>query len=212
MGLEHIVPLVDMLIQTEKLEEGVDVVRRGQRWLQGRMEEKHWDVLDDDREYASLDDGEGGDEGNEGNELEVPLRLRLALLRLRLGQDDEAFVSHFSGRSRSPLTKSLICTWSDWLGSTSTVLVLIDQGHINEILSLDVVANQEMFIELGEALMKRELWEKALDCFAPINEEESVRPSHSFSFHRSHPCPHPHPHPHPHHLCGEKRDGANDMG
>lgn len=91
MGLEHIVPLVDMLIQTEKLEEGVDVVRRGQRWLQGRMEERHWDVLDDDREYAPVDEGEGEGEG-EGNELEVTLRLRLALLRLSLGQDEVAFV------------------------------------------------------------------------------------------------------------------------
>ena len=54
------------------------------------------------------------------------------------------------------------------------VLVPDGQGHIDEILSLDVRANKEMFIELGEALMKRELWEKALDCFAPINEEESV--------------------------------------
>lgn len=54
------------------------------------------------------------------------------------------------------------------------VLVPDGQGHIDEILSLDVRANKEMFIELGEALMKRELWGKALDCFAPINEEESV--------------------------------------
>lgn len=50
------------------------------------------------------------------------------------------------------------------------------QGHIDEILSLDVVAHQEMFIELGEALMTRDLYERALDCFAPINEEESVSP------------------------------------
>jgi hypothetical protein len=31
-----------------------------------------------------------------------------------------------------------------------------------------------MFVELGQALMKRELWEKALDCFASINEEDAV--------------------------------------
>jgi hypothetical protein len=33
-----------------------------------------------------------------------------------------------------------------------------------------------MFVELGQALMKRELWEKALDCFASINEEDAVSP------------------------------------
>jgi hypothetical protein len=31
-----------------------------------------------------------------------------------------------------------------------------------------------MFVELGQALMKRELWERALDCFASINEEDAV--------------------------------------
>lgn len=95
MGLEHIVPLADMLMQTEKLEDAVDVVRRGQRWLQGRTDERHWDALEDDREYApNAGPGvEGGEEESEGNELETPLRLRLALLRLRLGHDDEAFVS-----------------------------------------------------------------------------------------------------------------------
>jgi hypothetical protein len=33
-----------------------------------------------------------------------------------------------------------------------------------------------MFVELGQALMKRELWDKALDCFASINEEDAVSP------------------------------------
>jgi hypothetical protein len=35
-----------------------------------------------------------------------------------------------------------------------------------------------MFVELGEALMKRELWERALDCFASINEEDAVSVSY----------------------------------
>jgi hypothetical protein len=37
-----------------------------------------------------------------------------------------------------------------------------------------VVAYQDMYIELGNALMKRELWDRALECFATINEEDSV--------------------------------------
>ena len=39
---------------------------------------------------------------------------------------------------------------------------------------MDVVTHQDMFVELGQALMKRELWDKALDCFASINEEDAV--------------------------------------
>ena len=86
MELEHVVSLVDILNITEKLEEAVEVVRRGQRWLQGRAEQRYWDTFEDDREYAV--DGEEG-----GNELDIGLRHRLALLRLRLGNDEEAFVS-----------------------------------------------------------------------------------------------------------------------
>jgi general transcription factor 3C polypeptide 3 (transcription factor C subunit 4) len=90
MQLEHIMSLVDVLSMTEKLEEALEVIRKGQRWLQGRVEQGYWDTFEDDREYAP--DGEG-EEGKEGNELDIGLRLRLALLRLRLGNDEEAFVS-----------------------------------------------------------------------------------------------------------------------
>ena len=40
-----------------------------------------------------------------------------------------------------------------------------------------MVMHQDMFVELGQALMKRELWDKALDCFASINEEDAVSAS-----------------------------------
>ena len=88
MEYEHVVSLVDILNITEKLEEAVEIVRRGQRWLQGRGAQKYWDTFEDDREYA-VDAEEGG------NELDIGLRHRLALLRLRLGNDEEAFVSIF---------------------------------------------------------------------------------------------------------------------
>lgn len=145
MSLEHVIALVDILTTVEKLEEAVEVVRKGQRWLQGRVEQKYWDTFEDDREYAP--------EGEEGHELDIGLRHRLALLRLRLGNDEEAFVSYLSTTQRN---------------------VADQKGHIGEILQLDVVAHQDMFVELGEALMKRELWERALDCFASINEEDAA--------------------------------------
>lgn len=44
------------------------------------------------------------------------------------------------------------------------------------MLQLDVVEHQALFIELGDALMKRELWEKALECYASIQECDDVRP------------------------------------
>ena len=45
---------------------------------------------------------------------------------------------------------------------------------MEEILGLDVIQYQSLFSELGEALLKREMWEKALDCFAVIQECDGV--------------------------------------
>jgi general transcription factor 3C polypeptide 3 (transcription factor C subunit 4) len=114
MALEHIITLTDDLTALEQLEEAVLVVRRGQRWLQGRKREKRWDAVDDDREYDPPDfiredpedaegaaEKEGGAGGKQADKdapdvgqhpLEIPLRHRLAVLRLRLGDDNEAMV------------------------------------------------------------------------------------------------------------------------
>ena len=97
MQLEHVIMLADDLIQLDNLEEAVSTIRRGQRWLQERSDQKQWDSFDDDREYdlpgtQRGEEGEDGAEPLEGYPLETPLRHRLALLRLRLGDDDEAMV------------------------------------------------------------------------------------------------------------------------
>ena len=97
MQLEHIITLTDVLLQLDNLEEAVVVIKRGQRWLQARSEQKSWDVMDDDREYDPPEasrKAEGGDtEGSEGFPLDTNLRYQLALARLRLGDDAEAMVS-----------------------------------------------------------------------------------------------------------------------
>lgn len=38
-----------------------------------------------------------------------------------------------------------------------------------------MIQYQSFFLEIGNALLKREMWEKALDCFAAIQECERVR-------------------------------------
>lgn len=106
MSLEHIVILADFLLKLDELEEAVVVIKRGQRWLDGRMNEKHWDGFEDDREYDPPgfsregvkrepdEEDEDGEEGaKRGNGLEVDLRQKLALTRLKLGHDKEASVS-----------------------------------------------------------------------------------------------------------------------
>lgn len=94
LALEHVVILADMLLASDDLEEALVVIRRGQRWLQGRREQRSWDANEDDREYdpEGLDRGEQTEQA-ESYPLEIPLRHRLALVRLRLGDDEEALVS-----------------------------------------------------------------------------------------------------------------------
>jgi general transcription factor 3C polypeptide 3 (transcription factor C subunit 4) len=105
MTEEHILELVDDLEAIGQLEEAVQVLRRGQRWLQGRQDQAEWDEVDEDREYnpAAASKNEDGteepatDDAEEslpgGNPMEPTFRHRLAVLRLKLGDDEEAMVS-----------------------------------------------------------------------------------------------------------------------
>ncbi|KAK4684844.1 general transcription factor 3C polypeptide 3 (transcription factor C subunit 4), partial [Tremellales sp. Uapishka_1] len=139
MSLQHILILIDLLLAIDDLEGATEVIKKGQRWLQGRKAERSWDSFDDDREYdpkGVLRDGE--EETDNVHELDMELRYRLALTRLRLGDDEEASI------------------------------------HIETILDLDVQQYQRIFKDLGEALIQREMWEKALDCLALIQECEEI--------------------------------------
>ncbi|ORX38805.1 hypothetical protein BD324DRAFT_655212, partial [Kockovaella imperatae] len=141
LNLEHIGSLTDDLLLLDELEEALGVIRRGQRWLQGRQDEIHWDSIEDDREYDPPGTKRGEDVEeflSEGHPLDTGLRHRLALVRLRLGDDEEAMI------------------------------------HVDEILSLDVVQYSDLFMDLGNAMIKREMWEKALECFATIQECETI--------------------------------------
>ncbi|WVF69789.1 hypothetical protein IAT40_004568 [Kwoniella sp. CBS 6097] len=151
MTLERIIELVDDMLILEDLEQALEVIRKGQRWLQGRRDQKEWDRREDDREYDPPGTQRGGSkkkkkqkdqedelEESEGFPLDIQLRHRIALVRLRLGNDDEALI------------------------------------HVNEILDLDVLQYSSLFLELGDALMQREMWERALDCYAAIQDCEEI--------------------------------------
>ncbi|KAL1412045.1 transcription factor TFIIIC subunit tfc4 [Vanrija albida] len=143
MQLEHIVVYVDYLLLSGDVESAVSTIHRGQRWIQGRKNQKGWDAIDDDSEYeppkeADEEDVDGVEGPSGGYHLDTQLRYRLALSRLRLGQDTDAMV------------------------------------HINEILELDALIHSTMFKELGDALMKRELWESAIEFWASLHDRVGV--------------------------------------
>lgn len=107
LKLDHIVTLVDMYTRADNLEDALLVLRRGQRWLSGRRSEFWWDSREDDKEYDPPGFSRDPEEAEEveddsergGNPIETVLRLRLAMIRLKMGQDEEAAVSMTAWRS-----------------------------------------------------------------------------------------------------------------
>lgn len=88
LTINSLIVLVDVLMETNDFESAVNCIKRGQRWLDGRYADQQWALREDDLEYVSADaDPPGG-----GCHLDRNLRHRLALARLKLGDDDQAFV------------------------------------------------------------------------------------------------------------------------
>jgi general transcription factor 3C polypeptide 3 (transcription factor C subunit 4) len=109
MGVDFIITLADFKILLLEYEDVINIIRRGQRWLGGRSREVYWDMEVDDREFdppgtvrrthrqtgaPELDNApEGQEQASEGYEMDVNLRHRLAIARLKLGHDYDAKVS-----------------------------------------------------------------------------------------------------------------------
>lgn len=97
-SLMEILVLADLYNTLGEHERAIDVIRKGCRWLQGRGEQKYWDVCEDDREY-DLREGEGRvGSGRDGEvapgmyPLDVNARHRLAVARIKMGDVDEGKV------------------------------------------------------------------------------------------------------------------------
>ena len=108
-GESAIAILADFCHEIGEYEKAILVVRNGMRWLQGRLEQRFWDGVLDDREY----DAPGMPRvettgGPVGFPLSLNLRQRLAVSRIKIGDLDE-------GKVRQP----------DWMlhGCKLTVLV-----------------------------------------------------------------------------------------
>jgi general transcription factor 3C polypeptide 3 (transcription factor C subunit 4) len=83
-------------------EKAAQTIRRGTRWLQGRAEQRYWDLCEDDREY-DMDGWPGRSVIGEGAgiqagrfELDANARHRLAVARIKMGEIEEGKVGLFS--------------------------------------------------------------------------------------------------------------------
>jgi len=79
----------------------VQTIRRGTRWLQGRADQKYWDLYEDDREYDQEgwpprpSTSEGAVVHSGGYELDSNARHRLAVARIKMGDVEEGKVCQY---------------------------------------------------------------------------------------------------------------------
>lgn len=100
--LLEILVLADLYNTQGEYEKAISSIRRGCRWLQGRADQRYWDLCQDDREFDGEDIPPGMrtvvSEGVAGVEqghyfLDINARHRLAVARIKMGDADEGKVS-----------------------------------------------------------------------------------------------------------------------
>ncbi|KAH9476509.1 Transcription factor tau subunit sfc4 [Psilocybe cubensis] len=109
----------------------VETIRRGTRWLQGRSDQKYWDLCEDDREYDTEewpprvvpDEGNAVPAGH--HDLDPNARHRLAVARIKMGDIEEGKL------------------------------------HANCVLSEDVLDYSVLFAEIADAYFERGMFAEA---------------------------------------------------
>ncbi|EJT97237.1 TPR-like protein [Dacryopinax primogenitus] len=95
-GIPSLSILADLQISVGNLEGAIQTVKSGARWLQNRSNESFWDLIEDDREFDPPGFTREAVEGQEEDQppgyhpLPFELRHRLAIARLKGGNDAEA--------------------------------------------------------------------------------------------------------------------------
>ena len=89
--------LADLYNALGEHDKAVDIIRKGTRWLQGRQEQRYWDLCEDDREYDipgwnRATAGEGGSIEPGYFNLDTNTRHRLAVARIKMGDTEEGKV------------------------------------------------------------------------------------------------------------------------
>ncbi|KIY61656.1 TPR-like protein [Cylindrobasidium torrendii FP15055 ss-10] len=93
-GMIEILVLADLYNTVNEYESAIDTIRKGCRWLQGRGDQRYWDLCEDDREYdppvvdIPRRTNSGGVEPGRYF-MDVNARHRLAIARIKMGDTEE---------------------------------------------------------------------------------------------------------------------------
>ncbi|TFK50646.1 TPR-like protein [Heliocybe sulcata] len=130
-------------------EKAIQVIKRGCRWLQGRAEQKYWDMCEDDREYdIDPETLPGFAIVREGDlrpgmyPLDVNARHRLAIARIKMGDMDEG------------------------------------KMHATIILSENVMDYAPLFAEIADAYFEREIYAEARPVYEVLGADASTSSLH----------------------------------
>ncbi|EPQ55553.1 TPR-like protein [Gloeophyllum trabeum ATCC 11539] len=126
-------------------EKAVQVIKRGCRWLQGRLQQRYWDMCEDDREYdvdpvtmPHYDFVRDGEPRPGMYPLDVNARHRLAVARIKMGDLEEG------------------------------------KMHANIILSEDIMDYAPLFAEIADAYFERELYAEARHIYEQLGADASA--------------------------------------
>ncbi|KIY47854.1 TPR-like protein [Fistulina hepatica ATCC 64428] len=143
-SLMEVLVLADLYNTLGNYDRAINIIRKGCRWLQGRAEQKYWDVCDDDREYDPPEESGVAPTRSEGEVqpghhlLDVNARHRLTIARIKLGEIEEG------------------------------------KNHANIILSQDVLDYAALFTEIADAYFEREMYAEAKPIYELLGTDVST--------------------------------------
>jgi tetratricopeptide (TPR) repeat protein len=151
-----IVILFDLLFASGKYNQALLETKKAVRWLQGRHDQVRWAQKEDDSEFDVAGYKRGPHaEPAPGYPLDINVRQRLGLVRLKLKQPDEARVRHGLASSASlPLL----------------TLALHLQRHFEFIRALDPATYMVFWSEVAAAFLEARLYDDAIVYYEALAE------------------------------------------
>ncbi|KAF5389367.1 hypothetical protein D9757_004269 [Collybiopsis confluens] len=173
----NLLVLADLYNTLGEYDKAVRVIKSGSRWLQGRRDQKYWDLLEDDREF----DPEGFS--------------RAALLAGNTIHDSSAFPNSHSV-SYSAISTSIPGPSNSRVGTVEMqpgyftldvnarhrlAVARIKMGdasegmiHANVVLQEDVLDYAPLFTEIADAYYERGMWAEARPVYETLGTESST--------------------------------------